>query len=95
MSASPAPYSDFPAAFRGAVLRPGDHGYDTARVLYQGRAADEGPALIARCVDEHDVATVLRYASDRGHSRGRTRRRARLGRGTRCPAAPSSSTSRR
>lgn len=61
-----APRPDFPAAFRGAVLRPGDHGYDTARVLDQGRAADEGPALIARCVDERDVATVLRYASDRG-----------------------------
>ncbi|WP_406197843.1 FAD-binding oxidoreductase [Streptomyces europaeiscabiei] len=60
------PHADFPADFRGAVLRPGDDGYDAARALYQGRAADEGPALIARCADEDDVATVLRHASARG-----------------------------
>ncbi|ASQ92052.1 FAD-binding oxidoreductase [Streptomyces sp. 11-1-2] len=30
--------------------------------MYQGRAADEGPALIARCANEDDVATVLRHA---------------------------------
>ncbi|MGI5142863.1 MULTISPECIES: FAD-binding oxidoreductase [unclassified Streptomyces] len=56
-------YSDFPTDFRGAVLRPGDDQYDAARALYQGRAADESPALIAQCADESDVATVLRYAS--------------------------------
>ncbi|MGW1025421.1 FAD-binding oxidoreductase [Streptomyces sp. NPDC002577] len=59
------PHTDFPAGFRGRVLRPGDARYDAARALYQGRAADEGPALIAQCTDEHDVATVLRYASAR------------------------------
>ncbi|MEU0804954.1 FAD-binding oxidoreductase [Streptomyces sp. NPDC005970] len=56
-------FPDFPAGFRGQVLRPGDHGYDEARAVNNGRAADEGPALIARCLDEDDVATVLRYAS--------------------------------
>ncbi|MGW2047696.1 FAD-binding oxidoreductase [Streptomyces sp. NPDC001858] len=56
-------HSDFPTHFRGAVLRPGDEQYDAARALYQGRAVDEGPALIAQCADEEDVATVLRYAS--------------------------------
>ena len=56
-----------PSDFRGDVLRPGDGDrYDTARALYQGRAADEGPALIARCADEDDVATVLRHASAHG-----------------------------
>jgi FAD/FMN-containing dehydrogenase len=64
--ADPNIHPDFPADFRGAVLRPGDDRYDPARVLYQGRAADEGPALIAQCADEEDVATVLRYASARG-----------------------------
>ncbi|WP_369029642.1 MULTISPECIES: FAD-binding oxidoreductase [Streptomyces] len=54
---------DFPADFRGAVFRPGDDGYDEARAVYNGRAADSGPALIARCTDEDDVVTVLRYAS--------------------------------
>ncbi|MFD7437324.1 FAD-binding oxidoreductase [Streptomyces sp. NPDC059861] len=58
-------HSDFPTSFRGAVLRPGDDQYDAARELYQGRAADEGPALIAQCADEEDVAAVLRYASAR------------------------------
>ncbi|MER5432424.1 FAD-binding oxidoreductase [Streptomyces sp. NPDC002588] len=59
-------HADFPADFRGAVLRPDDDLYDSARALYQGRAADEGPALIAQCVDEDDVAAVLRYASAHG-----------------------------
>ncbi|MET8536545.1 FAD-binding oxidoreductase [Streptomyces sp. NPDC005065] len=63
VSTEPRSYSDFPSGFRGAVLRPADDQYDAARALYQGRAADEGPALIAQCADEEDVATVLRYAS--------------------------------
>ncbi|RZB14586.1 FAD-binding oxidoreductase [Streptomyces sp. F001] len=58
-------HSDFPADFRGTVLRPGDDGYDQARAVFNGRAADHGPALIARCADEDDVATALRYASAR------------------------------
>ncbi|MFC9034050.1 FAD-binding oxidoreductase [Streptomyces arboris] len=56
-------HPDFPADFRGTALRPGDDRYDAVRALYQGRAADEGPALIAQCADEDDVAAVLRYAS--------------------------------
>jgi FAD/FMN-containing dehydrogenase len=48
------------------VLRPGDDRYDAARAVYQGHAADEGPALIARCADEDDVAAVLRHASAHG-----------------------------
>ncbi|MCX4404757.1 MULTISPECIES: FAD-binding oxidoreductase [unclassified Streptomyces] len=63
VSTEPHTHPDFPTDFRGAVLRPGDDQYDAARAVYQGRAADEGPALIARCADEKDVATVLRYAS--------------------------------
>ncbi|MFI1337501.1 FAD-binding oxidoreductase [Streptomyces sp. NPDC020845] len=62
--ASPA-HADFPADFRGAVLRPGQDGYDQARVVFNGRTADTRPALIARCADEEDVATALRYASAR------------------------------
>ncbi|MBA2812988.1 FAD-binding oxidoreductase [Streptomyces sp. KM273126] len=62
--ASPT-HDDFPADFRGAVLRPGEDGYDQARVVFNGRAADSGPALIARCTDEDDVATALRHASAR------------------------------
>ncbi|MFI1485205.1 FAD-binding oxidoreductase [Streptomyces sp. NPDC020747] len=64
--ADPHTHADFPSGFRGVVLRPGDDRYDAARTLYQGRAADEGPALIARCADEDDVATALRHASVHG-----------------------------
>lgn len=66
MTVSADPFADFPADFRGAVLRPDDDRYDAARALYQGRAADEGPALIAQCADEEDVAAVLRHASAHG-----------------------------
>jgi FAD/FMN-containing dehydrogenase len=62
-SASHGAFADFPAEFRGEVLRPGDTGYDEARRVNNGRATDEGPALIARCLDEDDVVTALRYAS--------------------------------
>ncbi|WP_432192544.1 FAD-binding oxidoreductase [Streptomyces sp. bgisy027] len=61
---SPA-HADFAPGFRGAVLRGGDAGFDAARVVFNGRAADTPPALIARCVDEDDVAAALRYASAR------------------------------
>ncbi|MGW2052017.1 FAD-binding oxidoreductase [Streptomyces sp. NPDC001858] len=66
MTVSADPFADFPADFRGAVLQPGDDRYDTARALYQGRAADDGPALIAQCADEDDVAAVLRHAFAHG-----------------------------
>lgn len=86
--------TDFPTDFHGAVLRPGDDRYDAARAVYQGRAADEGPASIAQCADEDDVAAVLRHAAAhgipvavRGGGHGSD--------GTRCPAARWSSTSRR
>lgn len=58
--------TDFPTDFHGAVLRPGDDRYDAARAVYQGRAADEGPASIAQCADEDDVAAVLRHAAAHG-----------------------------
>ncbi|MGW2521394.1 FAD-binding oxidoreductase [Streptomyces sp. NPDC001617] len=62
---TPSVHDDLPAAFRGAVLRPGDDGFDQARVICSGRPGDTVPALIAQCADEDDVATALRYASAR------------------------------
>ena len=40
--------------FRGALLRPGEEGYDEARRIWNG-AIDRYPALIARCAGADDV----------------------------------------
>lgn len=67
ISARPDVHPDFPSRFRGAVLRPGDATYEEARAVFQGRIPEQaGPAVIAQCVDEDDVATALRYAHERG-----------------------------
>ena len=50
-------------AFRGTLIRPGDHDYDTARAVYNGMI-DKRPRLIARCVDTADVITCVNYARD-------------------------------
>lgn len=48
--------------FRGALLRPGEEGYDEARWVWNG-AIDRHPALIARCVGTDVVA--VRFARER------------------------------
>lgn len=50
--------------FRGALLRPGEEGYDDARRVWNG-AIDRRPALIARCVGADDVAEAVRFARER------------------------------
>lgn len=57
-------HADFPD-LRGETLHPGSDKYEEARGVFNGRTVDHAPALIARCADEHDVATTLRYASTR------------------------------
>jgi FAD/FMN-containing dehydrogenase len=47
--------------FRGALLRPGEEGYDEARRVWNG-AIDRRPALIARCAGADDVAVAVRFA---------------------------------
>jgi FAD/FMN-containing dehydrogenase len=49
--------------FRGALLRPGEEGYDEARRIWNG-AIDRRPALIARCAGADDVATAVRFARE-------------------------------
>jgi FAD/FMN-containing dehydrogenase len=49
--------------FRGALLRPGEEGYDEARRIWNG-AIDRHPALIARCAGGDDVATAVRFARE-------------------------------
>lgn len=50
--------------FRGALLQPGEEGYDEARRIWNG-AIDRRPMLIARCVGADDVVEAVRYARDR------------------------------
>ena len=50
--------------FRGALLRPGEEGYDDARRTWNG-AVDRRPALIARCAGADDVQQALRFARER------------------------------
>jgi FAD/FMN-containing dehydrogenase len=54
---------DLRTRFRGALLRPGEEGYDESRRIWNG-AIDRRPALIARCAGADDVATIVRYARD-------------------------------
>ena len=46
------------AEFTGALLRPGDAGYDEARRIHNG-LIDKRPAVIARCRSAADVARAI------------------------------------
>ena len=59
-----ATVSQFKAALRGQVIRPGDDGYDAARKVWNGMI-DKHPALIARCADADDVARAVNLARER------------------------------
>lgn len=50
--------------FRGALLRPGEEGYDEARRVWNG-GIDRYPALIARCAGADDVVAAVRFARER------------------------------
>ncbi|HEY2602393.1 MAG TPA: FAD-dependent oxidoreductase, partial [Thermoleophilaceae bacterium] len=49
--------------FKGEQLRPGDAGYDDARVVWNG-LFDRHPAIIARCISTEDVAAAVNYGRD-------------------------------
>ncbi|MBW3634790.1 MAG: FAD-binding oxidoreductase [Chloroflexi bacterium] len=51
------------AEFRGALLRPGDDGYDAARQVWNAMV-DRRPALIARCTGVADVLAAVAFARD-------------------------------
>ena len=51
-------------SFRGALLRPGEEGYEEGRQTWNG-AIDRRPALIARCAGADDVVEALRFARER------------------------------
>jgi FAD/FMN-containing dehydrogenase len=53
----------FKASLRGALLRPGDVGYDDTRKIHNGMI-DRRPALIACCAGVADVLTGVRFARE-------------------------------
>jgi hypothetical protein len=48
----------FKASLRGALLRPGDHGYEETRKIWNAMI-DKKPALIARCAGVVDVINAV------------------------------------
>jgi FAD/FMN-containing dehydrogenase len=51
--------------FAGALIEPGDDGYERARRVWNGMV-DKRPALIARCANDDDVVVALRHAREHG-----------------------------
>ena len=58
-------YCSLRRQFKGDLLRPGQSGFEDARVIWNGMVA-RTPALIARCADISDVQNVIRAASETG-----------------------------
>jgi FAD/FMN-containing dehydrogenase len=58
---SPSAIEKFKASLRGALLQPGEAGFDEARKVWNGMI-DKRPALIARCTGVSDVINCVRFA---------------------------------
>jgi hypothetical protein len=65
VEASEEVYSSLHRQFKGDLVRPGDSGYEDARVIWNGMVA-RTPGLIALCADISDVQNVVRAASETG-----------------------------
>jgi FAD/FMN-containing dehydrogenase len=55
----------FAEGVRGAVLQPGDQGYDDARAIWNG-LIDRRPALIVQCTGAADVVDAVNFAREQG-----------------------------
>src|SRR5918998_1476447 len=60
----PNAVDDLRADFRGALLSPGEEGYEEARHVWNG-AIDRRPALVGRCAGADDVVRAVRFARER------------------------------
>jgi FAD/FMN-containing dehydrogenase len=65
VEASEEVYSSLRRRFKGELLRPGESGYEDARVIWSGMVARR-PGLIVRCADVVDVQRAIRAASEIG-----------------------------
>ena len=65
VEASDEVYSSLHRHFKGDLLRPGQNGYEEARVIWNGMVA-RTPGLIARCAAVSDVQSAIRAASEAG-----------------------------
>src|SRR5580700_6531324 len=65
VEASEEVYSSLHRRFKGDLLRPGESGYEDARVIWNAMVA-RTPGLIARCADVSDVQNAVRAASEIG-----------------------------
>ena len=65
VEASKEIYSSLHTRFKGDLLRPGEGGYEDARVIWNGMVARR-PGLIARCADVSDVQSAVRAGSEAG-----------------------------
>ena len=63
VSLDPDATQGFVEGVRGAVLRPGDQGYDDARAIWNG-LIDRRPALIVRCTGAADVVDAVNFARE-------------------------------
>ena len=65
VQASEELYSLLQPRFKGDLLRPGDIGYDEARIVWNGMMA-RTPGLIARCANVNDVQSAVRAGAEAG-----------------------------
>jgi FAD binding domain/Berberine and berberine like len=65
VEASEEVYSSLHRRFKGDLLRPGEIGYEDARVIWNGMVVRR-PGLIARCADVGDVQNAVRAGSENG-----------------------------
>src|SRR5437899_8776820 len=65
IEASEEVYSSLHRQFKGDLLRPGNSGYEDARLIWNGMFA-RTPGLIARCADSSDLQNAIRAAREAG-----------------------------
>ena len=54
------------ASLDGRLIRPGEPGYPTARLVYDPLYDDVRPRAVVQAASAHDVATTIRFARDHG-----------------------------